>query len=82
MDDHAAPLLPHVSGGGLSHVENAGQVYRHHLVPFSRRDVEKVMADANACIVDQHIHCTHHADCLGKCRLDLLEVRHVGSDSC
>ena len=59
-------------GGGLRHIKNSSQIDRDDFVPFFGSDIEKVMADADAGIVDQNVHAAHQADSLGKGGLHLL----------
>ena len=77
LQNHAAFSLPHVLGRSLSHVEDAGQVNGDDLVPFFGRDVEKIVPDADASIVDKHIHPAHEPNRIFQRRLHLLEIGDV-----
>ena len=66
MQNHALATLHHVPGRRLRDVEHAGKINGHHFVPLFRRNVEKVVADADAGIVYQHIDAAHEADRFGK----------------
>ncbi len=66
--------------GGLRHIEDSREIYRDHLVPLFGSDVEKVVANANAGVVDEDIDRAHCADRLGESGFDLLQVSHVGDD--
>src|SRR5580704_3153929 len=66
--------------GGLRHVEDSGEIYSDHFVPFFRSDVEEVVADADAGIVDEDIDSAHRADCAGEGSFDMLEAGDVGDE--
>src|SRR5271165_6352610 len=54
-------MLHHVASGGLRHVENASQVHGKNRVPLFRGDVEKLVANADACVVDDHVQAAELA---------------------
>ena len=74
-------MLPHVAGRRLRHVKHARQIHRDDFVPFFGSDLEKVMANADAGIVDQHIDSAHDANRLVECGLHLLEVGNIGIEA-
>src|SRR6266852_5409988 len=80
LENYAASALHHVARCCLGNVKNAGEVHGDHFVPLFRRDVEKVVTDADAGIVNQNIHCAHQASSFREGRLYLLQVRHVGGN--
>src|SRR5438067_740845 len=77
LQNHAAVTLPHVPGSSLSHVEAARQVNRDYLVPFLGRDLQKTMPDADAGVIDKHIHTAHEPNRIVQRRLHLLEIGDV-----
>ncbi len=80
LENHAAAPLPHVARGGLGHVENSGQVHGEDAVPFVGGDVDEIVSDGDAGVVDEHVDRTHEADGFGKGTLDLVEPGDVSGD--
>src|ERR1700733_28340 len=78
LEDDAAALLDHVAGGGLGDVENAGQVDGDYFVPFIGRDVEEIVADADAGVVDEDVDSAHRVGGLGEGVLYLIEIADIG----
>ena len=72
LQNHAAAPLPHMTCRGLRDVEHAREVYGDDLVPFFGCDVKKIVADADAGIVDDDVHAAQDAHRIGKRRLHLL----------
>ena len=48
--------------------------------PIFRRDVEKLVTDTDARVVDQHIDAIHQSDRLGECGFHLHQIGDVGND--
>ena len=80
LQDHAAAALPHVTRGGLGHVEESGQVHRESAVPFIGSDVEELVADGDAGVIDEDVDPAHEVDGFRERSLDLRELRDVGGN--
>src|SRR6202044_4267513 len=80
LQNHAAANFAHVAGCSLRHIKHAGQIDGENLLPLFRTDVEKLVADADTGVVDQHGDSIHQAHSLGECGLDLHEVSDVSDD--
>ena len=77
IQDHSAVVFHHVAGRGLRDIENAGQVHGKHPAPLLGRDVEKLVTNADAGIVDDDIHSAQIAHNGGEGMLDFLLIgRH------
>ena len=55
VENDAAGVRHHVARRGLRDVEDAGEVHGQDAIPVFRRDVEKVVANADAGVVDDDI---------------------------
>ena len=62
VQDDAAVVRHHVARGRLRDVEDAAQVHGQHPVPFLGRDVEKVVTNADAGIVDDDVEAAQADD--------------------
>src|SRR5579863_5644535 len=78
LQNHSAATLPHVACRSLGDVENSGEIDGENTVPLSGSDVEKVVANADACVVDEDVDASHDANRVGERRLNLLKVRNIG----
>src|ERR1700730_1520359 len=74
LQDHAAAVLPHVAGGDLDHVKHTREGHGNHFVPFFGGDVEEVVANADACVLDEYVDAAHQAHSFGKSGAHLIEV--------
>ena len=74
------PRFHHVTCSGLRYVEDAGEIYSDHLVPFFGSDIEEVVADADAGVVDEDVDSVHDADRVGQRGFHLHQVGDVGDD--
>src|SRR6266850_6802773 len=80
LQDHSATPLPHMPGRSLGYVEDAGEIDGKSPVPLFGSDVEEVVADAYAGVVDEDVNCAHEPYGFAEGRLDLLEMRDVRGD--
>src|SRR6266849_6268655 len=77
LQNYAATALHHVPGGRLRYVEDAGEVHGDHFVPLFWGNVEKVVTNADAGVVDENVDPAHNASGFREGCLHLLEVRHI-----
>ncbi len=75
------PCCHHVARRGLRHMEDAGQVHGENPVPFFRRDVEKLVANADAGVVDDDVQPIQRDNDIAESVLHLPVIRHVGQKS-
>ena len=48
-----------MSGRSLCHVKDPGEVHRHDVVPFLGCNVQELVPDTDAGIIDEHVEATH-----------------------
>ena len=81
IENDAAAVLRHVARRGLRHMEDAGQVYGENPLPFFRRDVEKLVTNADARVVDDDVQPIQRDNDIAESLLHLPAIRHVGQKS-
>ena len=61
-------------------LEHARQVNRDDFAPLVTGDVEEIVTNADACVIDEDIYPTHRGNSLGKSFAYLVELCNVRCD--